>query len=163
MESNLHKVYLLLGSNQQQPSRQLELAEKKVEKHIGPIIRKSHVYQTEAWGHVKQPDFLNRVLIIHTIYSAEHVLQKILEVEKSMGRIRTSRFAPRTIDIDILFYDKAIIHLPHLKVPHPLLAERKFVLVPLNELSPRFIHPEKNTSIHELLKYCRDPLNVKRI
>lgn len=163
MASKQHTVYLLLGSNQQEPVGQLLLAEKKVEKFIGPVIRKSRIYQTEAWGNVPQPDFLNRVLIVSTQFNAVTVLEKILQIEQSMGRIRTSRYAPRIIDIDILFYEKEIIHIPHLDVPHPLLTERKFVLVPLNELSPQFIHPEKNESIHTLLKKCRDPLNVKRI
>lgn len=163
MGPQLHKIYLLLGSNQQQPAKQLEHAEKKVDKLIGKVIRKSKIYQTEAWGNVSQPDFLNRVLVVQTTLKATSVLQTILQIEQSMGRIRTKRYAPRVIDIDILFFDKEIIHQSNLKVPHPLLAERNFVLVPLNELSPQFIHPEKNESVHELMKKCKDTLNVKRI
>jgi 7,8-dihydro-6-hydroxymethylpterin-pyrophosphokinase len=83
-------------------------------------------------------------------------------VYKRQGRIRTIKNAPRIIDIDILFYEKEVINEEDLIVPHPLIQERKFVLIPLNELSPNFIHPVFKKNIHELLIKCKDNLPVQK-
>jgi hypothetical protein len=91
------------------------------------------------------------------------ILESILEIEKSMGRIRTIQYAPRIIDIDILFYNKETISLPDLIIPHRLIQERKFVLTPLNELSPNYKHPLIGKSMHQLLQACNDPLAVHKI
>ncbi|MEO7536374.1 MAG: 2-amino-4-hydroxy-6-hydroxymethyldihydropteridine diphosphokinase, partial [Ferruginibacter sp.] len=122
----------------------------------------SGIYRTAAWGNTDQPDFLNQVIIADTKLNASETLQQILSIEKLMGRIRTTRNAPRTIDIDILFFNKEIISEKNLTVPHPEIPNRRFVLVPLNELSPDLRHPVLNKSIHVLLAECADPLNVKK-
>ena len=93
----------------------------------------------------------------------EKVIEKILAIEKEMGRIRTKKNAPRLIDIDILFFNKEIIQTQNLTVPHPALQNRRFVLVPLNELSPNFIHPVLHNTIHQILLTCPDTLAVKKI
>jgi 2-amino-4-hydroxy-6-hydroxymethyldihydropteridine diphosphokinase len=159
----MNKVYLLLGSNQQQPQKQLQLAQKYIAKKIGLIKRRSSVYQTAAWGNTRQPDFLNQVLIITTALTAAQTMQTILAIEKEMGRIRSKKNAPRIIDIDILFFNKAIITESDLQVPHPQLQNRNFVLVPLNQLSPNFKHPVLNKTIHQLLRICPDTLTVHKI
>lgn len=159
----MNKVYLLLGSNQQQPQQQLQLAKKIIAKKIGPVIRASAVYKTAAWGNTKQPDFLNQVLVVITKFTAAEVIDILLETEKYMGRIRTKKNAPRIIDIDILFFNKEVINTKKLQVPHPRLQLRNFVLIPLNELSPNFKHPVLQKTINQLLKICPDDLTVNKI
>ncbi len=159
----METVYLLLGSNLNEPEKQMAVAEKMIVKQIGKITRKSSLYKTAAWGLRDQPDFLNRVVICQTNLQPRKALQTILAIEKEMGRNRGRKNAPRIIDIDILFYGKEIINDQELRVPHPRIAERRFVLTPLNELSPMFKHPVLNKSINKLLKECNDPLDVKRI
>ena len=158
----MNKIFLLLGSNQQNPQMQLLLAQKLVTKKIGPIKRKSAIYQTAAWGNANQPDFLNQVTIVETKLPAQKTMQIILQIEKEMGRLRTVKNAPRIIDIDILFFNKEIINEEQLIVPHPQLQNRRFVLVPLNELSPNFKHPVLKKTIHKLFIHCPDKLNVKK-
>ncbi len=156
-------IYLLLGSNQQQPQQQLIKAQKLITKQIGSISRTSAVYKTAAWGNTKQPDFLNQVIIVQTPLQAANVMQVILAIEEKMGRLRTVKNAPRIIDIDILFFNKEIIATPLVQVPHPRIAQRNFVLMPLNELSPNFKHPVLQKSIHQLLRICTDTLTVHKI
>lgn len=158
----MNQLYLLLGSNQQQPQKQLLLAQKFITKKLGGIQRKSAVYSTAAWGNTNQPDFLNQVIIVQTKLTAEQTMQTILLIEKEMGRIRTKKNAPRIIDIDILFFNKEIIHSTNLEVPHPQLQNRNFVLVPLNQLSPNLKHPVLKKTIHRLLKNSPDTLTVKK-
>jgi len=158
----MNQLYLLLGSNQQQPQKQLLIAQKIIAKKIGSIRRTSAVYQTAAWGNTRQPDFLNQVIVAETTLTAAQTMQTILAIEKKMGRIRSKKNAPRIIDIDILFFNKEIIHSNNLVVPHPQLQNRNFVLVPLNQLSPNLKHPVVNKTIHQLLKNCPDTLTVKK-
>jgi 2-amino-4-hydroxy-6-hydroxymethyldihydropteridine diphosphokinase len=159
----MNKLYLLLGSNQQQPQKQLLLAQKRIAKTIGKTVRKSDLYQTAAWGNTHQPDFLNQVIIVQTNLTASETMQSILTIEKKMGRIRDKKNDPRIIDIDILFYNKEIINNINLMVPHPQLQNRNFVLVPLNQLSPNFKHPVLNKTIHQLLRTSPDNLTVNKI
>ncbi len=158
----MNKAYLLIGSNQQNPQKQLLLAQKFITQKIGCFTRESLIYQTAAWGNTKQPDFLNQVLILETKLTAVQTMQAILDIEKKMGRIRTKKNAPRIIDIDILFFNKEIIHTKDLDIPHPRLQERNFVLIPLNQLSPNLKHPVLNKTINELLKTSSDSLTVKK-
>ncbi|MFT3981390.1 MAG: 2-amino-4-hydroxy-6-hydroxymethyldihydropteridine diphosphokinase [Ferruginibacter sp.] len=159
----MNTIYLLLGSNMDQPGKQLQSAIQFIRQRIGRIRRQSSLYQTAAWGKTNQPDFLNQVIIVESNLDAVSSLQQILAIEQEMGRIRTEKNAPRIIDIDILFFNKDIIDLPELSVPHPAIAQRRFVLTPLNELSPNFIHPVLRQTNHQLLKICPDKLNVKKI
>ncbi len=159
----MNTVYLLLGSNQQQPLKQLSLAQKLIAKKIGPVKRASSVYKTAAWGNTRQPDFLNQVLIATTTLSALQTIDVILTIEKEMGRIRTKKNAPRIIDIDILFFNKEVIAAKKLQVPHPRIQLRNFVLIPLNQLSPNFKHPVLHKTIHQLLRICPDDLTVNKI
>ena len=158
----INRTYLLLGSNMGNSLKQLEIAQEHIEKKIGPVTRSSSCYQTAAWGNTDQPDFLNQVIIVETVLTASATMDAILTIEKKMGRLRTEKNAPRIIDIDILFFNKAIIDQPGLQVPHPQLQNRRFVLIPLNELSANFIHPVLRKTIHQLLRVCPDKLAVKK-
>jgi len=142
--------------------QQLLAANKLVKKNIGRITRQSKLYVTAAWGNTNQPDFLNQVIVVETKLSATELIKAILSVETDMGRIRTTKNAPRIIDIDILFFNKDIIHEKNLIVPHPEIQNRRFVLVPLNELSPAFVHPVLKKTIHQLLDSSPDTLDVKK-
>jgi 2-amino-4-hydroxy-6-hydroxymethyldihydropteridine diphosphokinase len=158
----MNNTYLLLGSNMGNSKASLSKAVVQIEKQIGPITRQSGLYSTAAWGNTKQPDFLNQVIIVETKLSALQTMQTILNIEKKMGRIRTVKNAPRVIDIDILFFNKEIIEQEHLSIPHPQIRNRRFVLVPLNQLSPNLKHPVLNKTVHQLLINCPDKLNVKK-
>ena len=158
----MNKIYLLLGSNLGNSKQQLSTAISLIQKKMGNLTRQSGTYTTAAWGNTDQPDFLNQVIIVETALTAADTMQGILSIEKKMGRIRTQKNAPRIIDIDILFFNKEIISLPELIVPHPQLQNRRFVLIPLNELSANFIHPVLKKTIHQLLRVCPDKLAVKK-
>lgn len=159
----MNKLYLLLGSNMGDSARQLKSAAKLIQKKVGKITRKSKLYQTAAWGKEDQPDFLNQVIVVESKLDANNCIAATLHIEKEMGRIRTEKNAPRIIDIDILYFNKDIINLPNLRVPHPAIHLRRFVLTPLNELSPAFIHPVLKKTNHQLLAVCKDKLDVKKI
>jgi 2-amino-4-hydroxy-6-hydroxymethyldihydropteridine diphosphokinase len=159
----MNKIYLLLGSNMGDSQKQLTKAKKNIGTQIGNITRQSGLYLTAAWGKTDQADFVNQVIIVETSLSAEQTMNSILSIEKNMGRIRTEKNAPRIIDIDILFFNKLIFHSALLTVPHPQIQNRRFVLVPLNELSPLLIHPKLGKTVHALLKECPDKLDVKKI
>jgi len=158
----MNKIYLLLGSNMGNSLEQLTNAIHHIEKKTGALIRKSGLYTTAAWGNTNQPDFLNQVIVIETKLSAVETLKSILTIEKTMGRVRTIKNAPRIIDIDILFFNREIITAKNLIIPHPEIQNRRFVLVPLNQIAPQLIHPVLKKSIHQLLLLCPDHLNVKK-
>lgn len=158
----MNTVYLLLGSNLKNPEQQLFSARNYIAAEIGEIINTSSLYATAAWGNTNQPDFLNQVIVVNTDFSAETLMETILKIEANMGRIRTKKNAPREIDIDILFFNNDIINLPELIVPHPLLQERKFVLIPLSEIAPNYKHPILLKTTQELLEICTDSLNVQK-
>ncbi len=158
----MNRIYLLLGSNLGNSKTQLSKATTAIKKQIGKLTRQSGLYSTAAWGNTKQPDFLNQVIIVETSLDAQQVMASILNIEQKMGRLRTVKNAPRIIDIDILFFNKAIIDQKELSVPHPQIQNRRFVLVPLNELSPNLVHPVLKRSVHQLLIHCADTLNVKK-
>ena len=158
----MNKTYLLLGSNMGNSKASLSKALVQIEKLIGKITRQSGLYSTAAWGNTKQPDFLNQVIIVETELSAPQTMATILNIEKKMGRIRTIKNAPRVIDIDILFFNKEMINQTELVIPHPEIQNRRFVLVPLNQLSPNLKHPALNKTVHQLLINCPDKLNVKK-
>ena len=160
--TKMNTTYLLLGSNMGNPQQQLLQAISSIEHLIGKLIRQSNLYQTAAWGKTDQPDFLNQVIIVETNLTASETMQTILGIEEKLGRVRTVKNASRTIDIDILFFNTDIIHQKDLLVPHPEIANRRFVLVPLNELSPHMKHPVLHKTIHELLEICPDQLDVKK-
>ena len=158
----MNKTYLLLGSNIGNSKQQILTAIKNIMKQIGNVTRQSCLYATTAWGDTSQPDFLNQVIMVSTKLTALQTIVVILNIESDMGRVRTTKNAPRIIDIDILFFNKEIIDEKKLTVPHPQIENRSFVLIPLNELSPNFKHPVAHKTIYWLLQHCADTLDVKK-
>jgi 2-amino-4-hydroxy-6-hydroxymethyldihydropteridine diphosphokinase len=158
----MNKVYLLIGGNMGDRMANLRLAMEAIEKEIGPIQQMSSIYETAAWGNTQQPDFLNQALLVHTHWDALKVMTCLLTIEKQMGRERSVPMGPRTIDLDIIYFNEEILYLPSLTIPHPRLAERKFVLLPLNEIAPAYMHPIFNKSNASLLKECGDSLAVQK-
>ncbi len=159
----MNKGYLLIGGNLGDRKLQLEKATAWIETECGTIIRRSHLYETEAWGNKIQPPFLNQALLVNTACSALELLDLLLRIEKKMGRKRTEKFGPRNIDIDILLFNSELIQTSGLEVPHPQLVNRRFALEPLNEIASDLIHPVKEKTIHDLLKDCKDPLRVWKL
>jgi 2-amino-4-hydroxy-6-hydroxymethyldihydropteridine diphosphokinase len=155
------KVYLLLGSNEGNRIEWLNKAMAELEQTVGKRIAKSALYETAAWGKEDQPDFLNMALCIETVLSPDELLQANQTIEQHMGRQRTVHWGQRTLDIDILFYGNEVVHLPTLEIPHPRIQDRRFALVPLNEIASGFSHPVLNKTISELLQACPDPLEVR--
>ena len=150
------KIYLGLGSNLGNREENLQTAQLFITEKFGTIISLSSVYETAAWGLTKQNAFLNQVICIETKFSPIQVLLIILEIEKSMGRIREQKWGTRIIDIDILYYANKIVLLPDLEIPHPFIQERRFVLVPLCEIDGEFVHPKFKQTNDELLRKCQD-------
>ena len=159
----MNSTYLLLGSNMGNSTELLSKAIEQIENKIGPLLLSSNLYATAAWGNTSQPDFLNQVIKVATHLAAAETLAIILSIEKNMGRIRTTKNAPRIIDIDILFFNNEIINQSDLIVPHPEIQNRRFVLTPLQEIAPQMIHPVLNKTIEQLLSQCPDQLAVKKI
>jgi 2-amino-4-hydroxy-6-hydroxymethyldihydropteridine diphosphokinase len=156
----MNTVFLLTGGNVGDRLNNLHQSARWLQKMVGSIIKKSSIYETAAWGVTDQPSFLNQVIILTTVLTPDDVLKTILSIEEKMGRKRVEKMGPRTIDIDILFYNTQIINLPNLVVPHPEIANRRFVLEPLHEIAPTFVHPVAHKSIAALLEECTDPLQV---
>lgn len=153
-----HIAYLGTGTNIGDRLQNLRQVNQEIERQVGKIISQSQVYTTEAWGIKDQGQFFNQVLKVHTPFTADELLKKVLDIELQMGRRRVQKWGPRLIDIDILYYDDLVISEDHLKVPHPFIVERNFVLVPLTEIAPDFIHPLLKKSNKELMESSSDGL-----
>jgi 2-amino-4-hydroxy-6-hydroxymethyldihydropteridine diphosphokinase len=160
MESN---VFLLLGANLGDRSKQLHAAAAEIDNRVGKVLQKSSVYQTAAWGKQSQPDFYNQVLRVQSLLTAETVLEEILLIEQHLGRVRNEKWGARTIDIDILYFGSMVVNSPQLTIPHPAVYKRRFTLVPLAEISPAFVHPVLQQTNEQLLRACDDPLTVERL
>lgn len=159
----MNEAYLLTGGNIPDRLTYLLKAREAIIKRCGRVLAQSSVYETAAWGKEDQDSFLNQVLKIQTRLSAEDLLKTILKIEESLGRKRELKYGPRTIDIDILLFNEDIVNQPGLKIPHPEIQNRRFVLAPLNEIAPDKIHPVFTKKISQLLANCPDPLAVHKI
>jgi 2-amino-4-hydroxy-6-hydroxymethyldihydropteridine diphosphokinase len=156
-------VFLSLGSNQGDRLGSLVSATKLIDYQVGKLLDFSEIVETEPWGFNAETNFYNQVLVVETKLSAQQVLKTVLEIEKTLGRVRQgSVYSSRSIDIDILFYDDAVIEENELKVPHPLLHKRRFVLQPLFSIAPFMVHPILKETIGRLLAQTDDksPLNI---
>jgi len=156
------RVYLGLGSNINDRIVYLKKALEEIEDlKDTKILKSSSIYETEPWGHKEQNSFLNMVVLIETSFSPLNLIIKFKEIEIRCGRIKRDKWFEREIDIDILFFDDIILKSEHLEIPHPQMQNRRFVLVPLNEIEPDFIHPLFNVNIRTLLERGIDKSEVK--
>lgn len=159
----MEEIYLGLGSNVGERKKHITQTINKIENQIGPCLQQSGLYKTAAWGKTNQSYFINQVIQISTSKAPIDILDGILDIERQLGRVRKEKWGERIIDIDLLFYGSEIVELPRLLVPHPFIAERRFVLVPLHEIAPDFIHPIFERSIGDLLADCPDTLPVELV
>ncbi len=159
----LHTAYLLIGGNLGNRFSHLQKAIGLIEKDCGTITDKSSIYETAAWGLEDQPDFLNQVLVLQTALDPETLMKQLLLIEEKMGRTRTVKLGPRTIDLDILLIDNIVKTTDLLTLPHPALPKRRFALLPLQEVAPELVHPVEKKTISQLLKDCTDHLDVQKI
>ena len=161
--SAMHSVILLTGGNTGDRLNHLAQARERIAADIGPVTDASALYETAAWGNTGQPPFLNQVLKVETHLSPLDVLQGVLRIETAMGRIRTEKWGPREIDIDILFYDAEIVNSPDLTIPHPEIPNRRFVLEPLAEIAAGLVHPVLRVDVATLLARTGDTLEVRKV
>lgn len=156
--TSMNKAYLLIGGNMGDRLANLANAKDAIQEQVGVIKNISAIYETAAWGLEEQPSFLNQALLLETDFEALDLLNRLLKIEIQMGRIRNLLLGPRTIDLDIIFFNDQIIESDKLTIPHPQMQKRNFVLTPLNEIAPELIHPIFNKTINQLLIECTDTL-----
>lgn len=158
-------VLLSLGSNMGDRLKNLQQAVAMVNilAAVPLSIKCSAVYETAPWGNTDQPAFLNAVISFETVLTPSQLLEKMLSGEKMMGRVRDEKWGPRIIDMDILYYGEQVVEQDELRIPHPQLAARRFVLQPLCDLAPGLVHPLLKQTNSELLRICPDTLDVHKI
>ena len=176
-------IFILLGSNRGDRQDFISRACGMIEDRAGAILKKSALYESEPWGFDDATPFLNQVVEIETTLLPGDLLEELLTIEVKLGRIRPidgcgcgipslplnaeasgddpiPSYAGRTIDLDILFYGQQLVFTDNLMIPHPRLHERRFTLVPLNEVAPEFEHPLLKKTISRLLHDCRDKSDI---
>ena len=153
----LKKAYISLGSNSGDKLKNLQKAVSLLKERAGGITKVSAVYKTPSWG-FEADDFLNACMEIDTDLHPQELLEILLNIERHLGRIRSGQngYQSRNIDLDILFYNGEVIDESDLQIPHPHLEKRRFVLQPLNDIAPKFVHPLLKKDISELLDSCED-------
>jgi 2-amino-4-hydroxy-6-hydroxymethyldihydropteridine diphosphokinase len=156
-------LYLLLGSNLGDRVKNLEDARSLLQTELGPVVKSSSIYSTEPWGMTNAPAFLNQVLLLACQTEPLKILDVVLEIETRMGRTRQQGYQNRTIDIDILYLNDLVYEDQQLVIPHPRISERRFVLQPLVEIAPYFIHPVLQLTNRQLMDQCQDQLFVRRV
>lgn len=162
METADH-VYLLLGSNLGDRFQVLASARRFLAAEAGTIVSQSAIYETAPWGLTDQPAFLNQVLQIQTQLLPEELLRVVLNIEHELGRVRYERWGARIIDIDMLYYGDMVMGSARLTLPHPRMQDRRFVLTPLAEIAPDFLHPILQQTSEQLLLQCTDTSLVSKI
>ncbi|MCK9413867.1 MAG: 2-amino-4-hydroxy-6-hydroxymethyldihydropteridine diphosphokinase [Prolixibacteraceae bacterium] len=156
-------VYLILGGNQGNRGEIIASAIDMVNSKIGQNRLASSLYESESWGFSSEL-FINQVIAIETNMSPREILATCRQIEDQLGRIRTGGgYEARTIDIDLLYYDSVILESPGLTIPHPRIADRRFVLVPLSEIAPDYIDPLSGKTVVEMLQDCTDQAKVWRL
>ena len=160
----MHKVYLGIGGNIGNKQKNFEDVYQNIENEVGIIKKSSSIYESPPCGFQSEHPFWNSVIEIETKLQDEELLWKIHEIEDRYGRKRgNEQYLPRTMDIDILYFDDIYKETKTLIIPHPRIHQRKFVLVPLNEIAPDFKHPLLRLTSMEMLENCKDESMIKKI
>lgn len=159
-----HQLFLCLGGNLGNKDKIFAKTFDLIKRKIGDELAVSSVYSSHSWGFESKKEFRNQVIIVETSLSPLVVLKEIRKIEDCFGRKRVPGvYLSRKMDIDILFYDSLVSDSKELIIPHPLIANRRFVLVPLSEISPGFIHPGTGKCMAEMLSECTDLSPVIKI
>jgi len=159
-----HIAYIGIGSNLGDKLHQCERAISeilKVDRH--KLLAKSSLFKTQPIGYTSQDWFVNGVIKIETDLEAPELLRTLKTIESQLGRTETFRWGPRTIDLDILFFDDIEIHTEELQIPHPLIQNRQFVLIPLAEIDQNLVHPVLKKTVQELLKKFKENQGVEKL
>ena len=137
----MHKAFIALGSNLGDKRKNIEIAIEKIKEKGINILKVSSIIETEPYGYKDQDSFLNAVCLVETSLDPFSLLKVLLNIEEEMGRKRTFKWGPRNIDLDIIFYDDLVIESEELIIPHPDAHNRTFVMGPISEIEPDFVHP----------------------
>lgn len=151
------KVWLSLGSNLENPEKQVQRAISYLqEKCYITILSASEAIETKPYGYADQPNYINQIIEIETPLTSAELLVFLKNAEKHLGRVPTEKWGPRIIDLDILFYGDDIIQTEELTIPHPAILEREYLLHLLNEMIPDYVHPQINEKIHNIYEKFRN-------
>ncbi len=156
-------AFLLTGGNMGDRKETLAKAKELIAAQCGTVVKASALYETAAWGNTNQPAFINQALKIETSLTARQLMRRLLKLEKLLGRVRKEKYGPRIIDIDILLFNGEIHNYQLLQLPHPEMQNRRFALLPLVEIAPDIVHPVLKKTTRQLLKECKDELEVKKV
>lgn len=160
----MHKVFLGIGGNIGDKHQNFIRVSQLIEKRLGKIIKKSSLYETPPWGFHSDNYFWNQAILIETTLEAEELLWRIKEIEELFGqKSGDERFTDREMDIDILYFDDEYYESKGLIIPHPRIAERKFVIIPLVEIAPDYKHPLLRMTNLQLLEICHDESIITKI
>ena len=154
-------IYLLSGSNLPPREEWLAKAISFLQQHKVEVIQTSKIYQTAAWGFTEQPHFLNQVVRVEYSGTPQALLAICQQIEEYCERIRVQAWGPRTLDLDILYFNNEIVNTPQLTIPHAFIQFRRFALVPLVEIADDFVHPVLKQTNRQLLQDCADKLPVE--
>lgn len=157
-----YKVLISLGSNSGNRCENIKMAVQIIQAELAEVIAISSLYETQSWGY-EDADYLNAGICVSSKLGPEKLMESLLEVETRMGRVRTSSagYQARTIDLDIILIEGLIVESLKLTVPHPRMLLRKFVLKPLAEIAPDWVHEIKGLPLHSLLAQCKDEAQIK--
>lgn len=160
----MHQVFLSIGGNLGNKRANFDKVYTHIQNELGCIVLRSSVYETPAWGFDSEDPFWNQVLCIETHLNPSEILDNIEKIDAVFGRKRSENgYSSREMDIDILYFDDKITQTENLTIPHPLLHKRLFVLVPLAEIAPDFVHPVLKLSSLEMLRICDDKSEIKKL
>jgi 2-amino-4-hydroxy-6-hydroxymethyldihydropteridine diphosphokinase len=159
----MHIVHLGIGTNEGNKLSNIETSLVNISDSIGFITKKSSLYETKAWGIEDQENFINLTIEVETALFPLELIEKLLAIENKMGRKREIKWASRIIDIDILFFENYRINTSNLTIPHPYITYRNFVLAPLLDICPEFMHPTLKKTIKQLNTESKDNGWIKKL